>query len=103
MTGDLSPIELRGTQRERSAGLSNDKHADEKKAENRQELEELFANHARLMFLLAKSEIRFFPDVCVQDYLEKHGAGQTAPPGCPTSVSLELASARLDAPALPPF
>ena len=58
--------------------LSNDNHQDIKHADNRQELEKLFANHARLMFLRAASWIGLFTDVCGRNHLGNSGAGQSA-------------------------
>jgi len=51
------------------AVLSDNNQQDIKQADNRQELEKLFANHARLMFLGTASWIGLFTDVCVRNHL----------------------------------
>ena len=58
--------------------LSNDNHQDIKQADNCQELEKLFANHERLMFLRAASCIGFFTDVCAQNHLENYAVAWTS-------------------------
>ena len=68
----------RGAQGELSAGLSNDNHQDIKHADNCQELEKLFANHVRLMFLRAASWIGFFTDVCVRNHLGNYAVAWTS-------------------------
>lgn len=55
--------------KELATALSNDNQQNVKHADDRQELNELFANHARLMFLRTVSWIGFFTDVCVRNHL----------------------------------